>query len=446
MGNISEQHKWQRPLSNSSNLKLVEGHLSTTLADGLMSTYDPYELAAYVADFDWLAKLSPRVLRSSHHGEFIARANHATLLLQFADTDVLIDPSEGTFIENVKPSVIGVTHAHQDHIGGLVEAASLYRDALILMTPETFELLQLLPSNAASQIAQIMHQRGQLMYADGSLSRVSGVEYRFLPAGHLAGAAMIDIAQSDVRVLITGDFALRELGGLPGAVWTSDPYDVVIMESTHAWDVQHPTADPITNRKSLISACNQAVNDGASRLIVIASALGEAQEAYITICTAQMRGEFSSYTVRFAGKASNVAKLYAKLSSESFSPWKNAVQVIAQVDYIPEKSITIVGGYENEKSAGQKLIDTALLSSDTAIIRPVIGYNRSSVGYTYSISLHASFGELFATASALNCRQVALYHGQGTQQKVSPLVKLLAQIGRNAVHLSNTPKSLGGKL
>lgn len=446
MGNISEQHKWQRPLSSSRNLKLVDGHLSARLADGLTSTHDPYELAAYVADFDWLARLSPRVSRRSQHSEFLACANHATLLLKFADTDVLIDPGEGTIIENASPSVIGVTHAHQDHVGGLIEAAVRYKDASILMTPETFDLLQMLPSSTASQIAQIMQERGQFVKADGSPHRVFDIEYRFLPAGHLVGAAMIDIARSDLRVLVTGDFALRELGGLPGAVWTSTPYDVVIMEASHAWDTQHPTPDPITNRKSLISACNQAVGDGASRLIVVASALGEAQEAYITLCTAQMSGEFPGYTVRFAGKAAHVANLYARLSNEPFSPWKNAVQVIASTDYIPENSIIIAGGYESGESVGAKLTDTTLMSSGTTVIKPAIGYTRSSVDYTYSISLHASFGELFATASALNCRQVAFYHGQGTQEQASPLMKLLTQTGRSLVHLSDSPKSLGGQL
>lgn len=431
---------------SGSELPLIDGFLSAEIAEALASRRDRYELAAYVSDYDWLAGLPPRIPERSQQSGFIARANHATLLLKFADTDVLIDPCEGTIIEHANPSVIGVTHAHQDHVGGLIEAAERYKDASILMTPETFELLQLLPGNTASQIAQVMQERGHFVKADGSPRRVFDIEYRFLPAGHLVGAAMIDIARSDLRVLITGDFALRELGGLPGAAWPSDVYDVVIMESSHAWDSQHPTADPTTNRKSLIFACNQAVTDGASRLIVVASALGEAQEAYITLCTAQMRGEFSGYTVRLAGKAARVANLYARLSNESFSPWKNPIQVIASTDYIPEYSIVIAGGYENEDGAAAKLTDTTLMSSGTAVIKPAIGYTRSSVDYTYSISLHASFGELFATASALNCRQVAFYHGQGTQEKASPLVRLLAQTGRSVVHLSDSPKSLGGQL
>lgn len=235
MGNIPERVEYKHPMItvSSKDLPLIDGFLKAEIAEELASRRDRYELATFVADFDWLARLSPRVSRRSQHSEFLAYAHHATLLLKFADTDVLVDPGEGIIIEDANPSVIGVTHAHQDHVGGLIEAAKRYKDASILMTPETFDLLQLLPGNAASQIARIMQERGHLVRADGNPHRVFDVEYRFLPAGHLVGAAMIDIARSDQRVLITGDFALRELGGLPGAVWTSTPYDVVLMESSH---------------------------------------------------------------------------------------------------------------------------------------------------------------------------------------------------------------------
>lgn len=431
----------------SRDLKLVDGYLSSQLADGLLANRDPYELAVYAAETEWLAKLSPRIPSLMQRGNVMARARNACLLLEFTDTDVLIDPGAGSLIENANPSAILVTHAHHDHVGDLIAAAQLYPQAAVLMTPETFELLQMLPAETAYAIAQIVEQRGHLIAADTTPHRIFDVEYRFRPAGHLVGAAMIDIQAGDSRVLVTGDFALRELAGLSGAVWPTDAYDVVIMESSHAQDRDFPTADSVTNRNSVLSACYRAAADGAARLFVAVTSLGEAQEAYMALCAAQMEGAFPDFTVRFAGKAGQVAKLYKKLLSTPDSPWQNLIHEIVSADYIPDHSIVIAGGFERNDGVGAKLMTSLAGAGDTAMIMPTLDHSNSKVGYAYSISLHASFGELFATAAAMNCRQVALYHGpQGVGEVVSPLAKLLRRIGRDVVHLADSPKRLGGAL
>jgi len=448
MGNISEQSSWQRPITAQvqKGLKLVDGILPPELADELSHQHDPYQLAAYVADAAWLNKLTPRIPTRSQSVGVGVRARHATLLLEFNGDAVLIDPGSDTIIEHANPSMIAITHAHHDHVGGLLIAANLYPQASILMTPETFDLLQIPPDDQANAVKQLIRERGQLHLADGSPLRTHDIDYRFLPAGHLQGAAMIDIQTKDCRVLITGDFALRETGGLPGGVWSTAEYDTVIMESSHGWDTNRPTAVPETNWKSLITACQNAVDDGATRLIVLAAALGEAQDAYFALCASQMRGDFSKFTVRFAGKALKVAELYARLARSPHSIWSNPIRTLTNSDYVPENSIVIVGGFDTVDGMGSRLVESSAAYSHSAVIRPVIGFSNSPGSYTYTVSLHASFNELFATAVALKCRQVALYHGQhGRGEGSSPLIRMLESVGRHVVPLIETPRIVGAK-
>ena len=258
---------------------------------------------------------------------------------------------------------------------------------------------------------------------------------------------MLDIHHGDARVLVTGDFALRETAGLPGAVWPEAEYDALIMESSHAWDTAYPTADSATNRRSLINACEDMAKAGASRILIIASALGEASEVYYALCEAQMAGLLPRFSLRLAGKAHSVSQLYAQALRAPKSTWKNPL-MRASEDYIPDWSIVITGDIElglSNGSDGQMLLPGAY--RDCAVLRAHAGAPSKTDRAQYALSLHASLYELSATALAIKCRQVALYHsplGDGVLR--SPLANLLNECGRSVVHLDETYRLIGGSL
>ena len=60
---------------------------------------------------------------------------------------------------------------------------SMYPQASVLMTAETFDLLQLLPADQASAVKRLIQERGQLHPADGIPFRIYDVEYRIFPGG-----------------------------------------------------------------------------------------------------------------------------------------------------------------------------------------------------------------------------------------------------------------------
>lgn len=437
MGNISKNNGWQHPITrqNKKALHLERGVLQSVSE---LNHDLGYSLASYVDDQAWLSSLKPQIPESRPIGKYVIRATHATLRIESQNYQLLVDPGLDVSLEGANPDVIVVTHAHADHAGGLLDAAERFSDAALICSSGTFELLQLLPG--ADEYERVFRDRGHIVKCDGQPIKAKGIEFRLFSAGHLYGAALLDVANEMGRLLITGDFSLRETGGLPGGVWPTADYDLLIMESSHAWDVEAPTADEVTNWQSLIDACQSAVNDGYSRIAIPAMSLGEAQEIYYALCQAQMGGVFGDFTLRMVGKAADVARLYQRESHSAFDPWKNALHTLNSLDYIPDHSIVIGSNIEPRDADGERNQDAI------AYVVPTIGSQRRSSGYSFNISTHASYRELFATALAIKCYQVALYHGTNSSESRSPLTQLIELTGRKVTTLTDTPQLLGGKL
>jgi len=438
MGNLSEQPNWRRPITRQTQarLRLNDGTLVSDLAGKLQGEFDHYELAPFVCDEGWLSQLSPCLPRSLGRGQCLIRASHATLTCEFEDWNLIVDPGQGVATTNHRPSVIAVTHAHADHAGGLLDLAEENPEASVICTTGTFELLQLLPNGHLYR--KLFEDRGHLMEADGQPRRIEGVDYRYYPAGHLYGAAMLDVDTSQFRMLISGDYSLREIGGLAGGVWPMADYDLLIMESSHGWDKDFPTVYPEQNWASLVSACLKACDDGYERLVIAATALGEAQDVYYALCRAQMKGLFPDFMLRLASKAAVVAQYYQKSTLSRFDPWTNTPHKITSLAHIPPYSIVI-------GTDPAVLTDANSNQTDIAVVTPQIGALHESSGYRFNVSLHASFSELFATAMAVKCQTVALYHGQtGDSARHSPLSTLLERTGRHVVYLAEHPQLFGG--
>lgn len=458
MGNLSTELVGTRFLTERelSKMPLQGGLLSVSQLEARLSHYTPYQLAPFAADLTWLSKLKARCPTSTSRARIMARAWHGTLLLEIETEQVLIDPGNETLSavpNDFVPSVIAITHAHADHCGGLLQAAQRYPKASIIMTSQTFRLLQLLPD--AALIEALFEARGHLIETDGEPWRVAGITFRAYPAGHLLGAAMLDIALGDTRLLVTGDFALRPMSGLTGAVLPDVEYDVVLMEATHAWDVDEPTADPTTNHAALCQTCTVLAEDAVDRILIFAAALGEAQEVYAALATAQRAGALPRFTLRWTGKAAQIAQMYAQVSQHPLSIWSIPPHVLQHNDSIPSRSIVIASGFENQPhGAAQSMAQNLTNDPNAALLMPQLGLVTSQAEFVsagrsqsgaqtlrYRLSLHASYRELATAALALCCRQVALYHAPRTDN--SPLADLLNQSGRRVTVLSDTIQRIG---
>lgn len=200
----------------------------------------------------------------------------------------------------VKPSDIDaviLTHAHIDHSGYLPRLVADGFKGPIYATDATTDLCGvLLPDSAhlqekdaefANRHGFSKHKPALPLYTqadaraalaqfvplqfDEAETVIPSVSIRFLPAGHILGAAIVEITCGPYRFVFSGDL------GRPNSATMVDPTpvrhaDVLLVESTYG-DRRHEHADP---EEALATAINRAAARGGT-VVIPSFAVGRAQ-------------------------------------------------------------------------------------------------------------------------------------------------------------------------
>ena len=202
-----------------------------------------------------------------------------------------------------------ISHAHLDHCGYLPRLWRQGYRGPIYLTPDTANLASIVLRDSAriqEEDAFYAKKKGYSKHAEplplydqddaeGAISLFRPVNFtawqelpeggrvRFLPAGHILGAAIVDIECGGVRILHSGDLGQGDHPLLVGPhVIPAEHYDAVLVESTYG-DREHPPKDD-----SLSEVITKTISRGGTVLIpafavdrteVLLHALNEAMEA-----------------------------------------------------------------------------------------------------------------------------------------------------------------------
>lgn len=188
-----------------------------------------------------------------------------------------------------------VTHAHLDHVGRI---AKLVKDGFIgniWCTPATEELMELIMLDAAKimshdelkfgeeplydeqDVAKAIAQVKRLDY-DTRVQIAPGVDIRLVDAGHILGAAMIELWAEERKLVFSGDI------GNPGAPIVRDPTqitdaDYIICESTYGNRVHESSVE----REDVLKAAIDASVAQQGVLLIPAFSLERTQELLHTL-------------------------------------------------------------------------------------------------------------------------------------------------------------------
>ena len=202
-------------------------------------------------------------------------------------------------LQGVKLDLIIITHCHLDHIGSLPLLMRANPDTPVIMTLPSRMLIERMLHNSANVMVREREEKGiaeyplfthdeidrcaPRMFPHGfnNPKKFSGardeIEFTFHPAGHIAGAAGVEIVHKHRRIFFTGDVLFTTQRILDGAKFPTGHFDTLVTETTHGATEKPPGNTRSKEMIRLIETINTTLQRGGSVLIPV-FALGRMQE------------------------------------------------------------------------------------------------------------------------------------------------------------------------
>jgi Cft2 family RNA processing exonuclease len=234
-----------------------------------------------------------------------------SLFIQLGDLNILVDsglhpkkagrraapdhaPLRGKTLD-----LIIITHCHLDHIGSLPVAMREHPNAPVIMTSSSRMLIERMLHNSASVMLRQKEDQDIPDYPlftheeiDRLSKRMTGipfgqtkkfksgkdeVEIILHPAGHVAGAAAVEMRHKHRAIFFTGDVLFENQRTLPGARFPAGHFDTLVTETTRGTTERTPDRTRGTEMARLVESINDTIQKGGSFLIPV-FALGRMQE------------------------------------------------------------------------------------------------------------------------------------------------------------------------
>ncbi len=405
-----------------------------------------------------------------------------SLFLQLGDVNILIDcglnpkkvgraatPDLG-LLRDKRLDLIIVTHCHLDHIGSLPVVMREHPDAPVIMTTSSRMLVERMLHNSANVM---MRQREEEDIPDYPLfthdeidrcgKRLTGlpfghakkfrghkdeVEVIFHPAGHVAGAAAVELRHKHRAIFITGDVLFTDQRTLQGAKFPAGHFDTLITETTRGNTERPADKGRSAEMTRLVASINDTIQRGGSFLIPV-FALGRMQEVLTIIHDARKFGKLVECPIFASGLGMDLADYFDEISRKTrhlqFSrsiikdlkikptprklnpgedPQQNALYIISSgmlVERTPSYTLAsgLLGharntigfvGYCDPDTPGGKLL--AAKTGDTFVFESAhVKAKIKARVERFELSGHADREELLEFAVQTGARSIVLTHG-----------------------------------
>ena len=345
-----------------------------------------------------------------------------------------------------RPDALLLTHAHSDHTGALPLLAKQNKlPEKVYCTPATQEIAWILFDDAQGQeqkrespeygFTHICEANKRMkLGAVGWMESVQvcdGVTARWIPAGHVLGAAMIYIQGKQESILMTGDVSVADQLTIPGLRvpdWCRP--DVMVLESTYG-NRQHK--DRAQQEAALVSDVAEVIEAGG-KVLIPAFAVARSQEVILVLKDAMEREGIPVYVDGMVQKVNDVYSRHInktfysefvqkvgsdeerdRISSVSGSPCciiaSSGMLNGGRSNYYAKrlagtpKNLIAITGYQAEGTPGRKLQDDRVLNLDEQKVPVVCDVKR------YLLSAHADQKQLTDLVERLKPHTCFLVHG-----------------------------------
>jgi len=273
-----------------------------------------------------------------------------SMFVQIGDLNILIDsglhpkktgrsatpdlsPLRGKHLD-----LIIITHCHLDHIGSLPLLMREHPKTPVVMTQSSRMLIERMLHNSASVMIRQKEDQNIPEYPlftheeiDRCAPRLTGlpfghakkfrglkdeIEFIFHPAGHVAGAAGVEIHHKNRQIFFTGDVLFENQRTLAGAIFPAGHFDTLIMETTRGATERPPEKARHLEVTRLINSINETIARGGSFLIPV-FALGRQQEILAIIHDARKFGKLADFPIIASGLGMDLADYLDEISRKT---------------------------------------------------------------------------------------------------------------------------------
>jgi Cft2 family RNA processing exonuclease len=273
-----------------------------------------------------------------------------SLFVQLGDLNILVDcglnpkqvgrraTPDLARLRGVNLDLIIITHCHLDHIGSLPIVMREHPEATVLMTTSSRIIIDRMLHNSASvmlrqkedenipdyplftheEIDRLVKRFVGLNFGQAKKFRARKDEVEILlhPAGHVAGAAAVELHYKHRGIFFTGDVLFESQRTLPGAKFPAGHFDTIVLETTRGATERPLGKERVNEVARMIAMINDTIQRGGSFLMPV-FALGRMQEILSILHDARKFGRLVDCPIYASGLGMALAEYFEEITRKT---------------------------------------------------------------------------------------------------------------------------------